>query len=354
MKKYYFLAALILASLSLLYYCLDWGVAMLVVLLLVWTLILVLFIRRYIIALPGYIRFLVIDLFSNPLSINATVYFRYGKMYHANWGDDMNYLFLKELLQRKISIYDNSLLAKNKLFNFGNPNYLVIGSTISMLTNENTIVWGAGVIDGDALLPCKPQKVLAVRGPLTRRYLLNNGVKCPEVYGDPILLVKKIYNPTIPQKYRIGVIPHYLDFYDPKFEELKRRDDVLFISMEKYNNWHDIVDQVLSCENIASSSLHGLILAETYNVPNVWIQVSDKVKGGNFKFNDFFESIGKFDMLPVVYTSVIEYNDILEKFSTYTQGNIDLQPLIDSAPWKFHFNDLICNNGKEKNTLHYS
>lgn len=66
-----------------------------------------------------------------------------------------------------------------------------------MLCRKNTEVWGAGIIDGTKKLRYKPKKVYAVRGPLTRKVLLAQGVKCPEIYGDPALLVAKYYQPKI-------------------------------------------------------------------------------------------------------------------------------------------------------------
>ena len=83
-------------------------------------------------------------------------------------------------------------------------NYLIIGSSITKLTNERSIIWGAGAIDDEEPLRIKPKKVLAVRGPKTREYLLKNGVECPAVYGDPAMLIKYFYYPKIQKNYKLG------------------------------------------------------------------------------------------------------------------------------------------------------
>jgi pyruvyltransferase len=70
---------------------------------------------------------------------------------------------------------------------------MVIGSIIGWMTNKDSIIWGSGVREPDNPLPAIPRKVLAVRGPLTRKYLISQGVECPEIYGDPALLLPKIY-----------------------------------------------------------------------------------------------------------------------------------------------------------------
>lgn len=66
-----------------------------------------------------------------------------------------------------------------------------------MLCRRNTEVWGAGIISENSLLKEKPSKVYAVRGPLTRQRLIKEGIDCPEIYGDPALLIPYYYRPKV-------------------------------------------------------------------------------------------------------------------------------------------------------------
>lgn len=272
----------------------------------------------------------------NPVLINAYVFYENGSVRHENWGDDINYFFLSEICKRPIGMFDQFSLA----FRFNLKNYLVIGSTIDMLCRDNTEVWGAGVIDGTKLLKCKPKKVYAVRGPLTRKVLLEQGIDCPEVYGDPALLISRYYQPKVKKKYKYGFIAHVSN--GDKVSNLcldnipiKEREDVLIIDLSKYDKWTDFPDLICSCESIISSSLHGLIMAEAYETPNVWIEFGKPLIGGRFKFHDFFLSIGRDREAPVVVEdNKIEMKQINENLKVWQAGHLDLTPLLRACPFK--------------------
>lgn len=162
-----------------------------------------------------------------------------------------------------------------------------------MLCRRNTEVWGAGIISENSLLKEKPSKVYAVRGPLTRQRLIKEGIDCPEIYGDPALLIPYYYRPKVTKKYQYGFVSHVSNIDELKEMQidgvyLYNYPSILVIDLNNYRHWHDIIDQICSCQAILSSSLHGLIIAEAYHIPNVWIEFGNPLIGGHFKFHDFF------------------------------------------------------------------
>ena len=276
-----------------------------------------------------------LKLLLRPVLVNGFVFFDNNHIRHENWGDDINYHFLREISQRPILIYNRlSLAMRLKL-----KNYLVIGSTIDMCCTKNTEIWGAGIIDEVKLLRIKPLKVYAVRGPLTRKKLLEQGVECPEVYGDPALLISRYYKSNIKKKYSIGFIPHRSNLetiqdFTVDGAPLSRSNDILVIDLTNYDKWTDIIDQICSCENIISSSLHGLIMAEAYKIPNVWIEFGKPLIGGHFKFHDFFLSIDRDRESPYLIEDFkLTLKELQKELSSWEHGIIDLQPLITAAPF---------------------
>lgn len=272
-------------------------------------------------------------LLANPLFVNAYVEKIDGTVCPVNWGDDINDHFIRLLTKREIAIYFDTPVAMT----LKRPNYLCIGSTLNYLTTPQTIVWGAGVIDDTLELRDAPAQVRAVRGPLTRDYLLARGIACPAVYGDPALLIPYFYQPRLSEQRRdskICIVPHYEDRSSPILDSIGRNHPgIRFLDITDYGVWTDFIDRICDCDAVLSSSLHGLIVAEAYGIPNYWISVSDKVIGGGFKFRDYFASLGKSISRPI---SLNETSDpaMLVATQPWSRGRIDLKKLLDTCPFE--------------------
>lgn len=240
-----------------------------------------------------------------------------------NWGDALSPL-LSSLISGKdvnhINPWDNSNTFR----------YYVIGSIIPP-SSPNSEIWGSGIIKETNYINVIPKKIHSVRGPLTREIFLKNGIDCPEVYGDPALLYPRFYNPKIEKKYKYGVIPHYVDQNSPWVNKQKERDDVLIINILDPIN--KVVDDIKQCEIILSSTLHGIICADSYNIPSYWVELSDKVIGDGFKFRDYFLSVGRPIVLPLKPHITSKIEDMSPNFFNYNI-DINLDKLYDSCPFK--------------------
>ena len=160
---------------------------------------------------------------------------------------------------------------------------------------------------------------------------MKNDVECPDVYGDPALLLPRWYMPAIKKTHKIGIIPHYIDQGHPWVEMNRNNPEVKIINI--LGGASHVVDEILSCENILSSTLHGIIAADAYGVPSMWIKLSNKLTGGSFKFEDYFMSVKREDIKPTVIVPTLSLNDIMPSMQKYTI-DIDLNKLFEACPYK--------------------
>lgn len=207
--------------------------------------------------------------------------------------------------------------------------YMAIGSILGGAYCR-TVVWGSGFIREGEMVMEPPKAICAVRGPLTRAALVQAGIHCPEVYGDPALLLPRFFNPGVETRFAVGIIPHYVDKGHPWLVTCARDPNVKIVDVE--SGICEFVRDVKSCAIILSSSLHGLICADSYAIPNAWIQLSDNVIGGHFKFHDYQESICMPRTNPVVIQPETPLEEAASRASLHPL-HIDLRKLLLACPF---------------------
>ena len=128
-------------------------------------------------------------------------------------------------------------------------------------------------------------KIISIRGKLTAK---NCDFQADKL-GD-IGLLLGIGVAPVPKKFRLGIIPHYVDKNNPQVYEWSKVPGVKIIDV--FSPIDQIVAEVNMCQGICSSSLHGLILADALKIPSRWLELSDKVNGKGFKFRDYYSCYG--------------------------------------------------------------
>lgn len=136
-------------------------------------------------------------------------------------------------------------------------------------------IWGSGFLLPGDTLKGKPD-IIAVRGSLTARKLKVNAP-----LGDPGILVPLLWPRTKQPIHKVGVIPHYVDK-----NQYSWADKVI----NPMGNVDTVIEEIQSCRSIASSSLHGLIVASAYGIPTVRLY-HPKVIGDEFKWVDYLSGI---------------------------------------------------------------
>lgn len=272
--------------------------------------------------------------FKNPLVICAWVYVRRGKAIPRNWGDELNVYLLELMTGRPVVVANNSIW--HILFPY--KKFICIGSILGWYENRLSEIWGAGALSKDVTIKNHSTNIHLVRGKYTRQLLAEQGVACPEVYGDPALLLSRFYIPKHVKRYRMGIIPHYTEENQLFIQNfVDKNNDVCLISMSHYDVWTDVIDKIASCDFVISSSLHGLIVSDSYNVPNIWVAFSENLNvEENFKYKDYFSSVKRSEPsgpirvrsdydLSMLYD--VNYEGVCEK------PIIDFNAIIDSCPF---------------------
>jgi hypothetical protein len=220
-----------------------------------------------------------------------------------NYGDVLGpYLFAK-LSKSKPNFVKSPT---DRRFKYIIKNYLTIGSIISM-ANRNSVVWGSGIIKKDEKI--RRANFTAVRGPYTRNRLIELGYNCPEIYGDPALLMPLVFSPKVIKRYKVGIIPHYVD-YEKVLNLTAHLDNVLVINLITIDVEETTIE-ILSCHKVISSSLHGIIISQAYGIPAIWMKFSNNLAGDDVKFYDYYASVG------IDYPNFIDARneELLEVFS---------------------------------------
>ena len=244
-----------------------------------------------------------------------------------NWGDDVNYHLLSALAGER------PVMCLNKE---GSGAYdidlLFIGSTLHLAT-ANSMVWGAGVLSEKHLPKVQPREIRAVRGPLTRDLLCQAGMACPEVYGDPALLLPLVYNSATDKRYDVCFVTHFVDAGLSHVKDFcAAHPEICWVDMGNYGDWHSVIDKICASKLVISSSLHGLIVADAYGVPNVWVELSDQVVGGGFKFHDYFRGVGRRDVEPLDFRNTIDLEWAQSEAAKWTPVEFDVEEFMSVSP----------------------
>lgn len=190
----------------------------------------------------------------------------------ANFGDELGPHLLARLgyqVERVEHIADADLLASGSLL-----------ETAAAQARPGTIVWGSGLMY-DGIADVAALDVRVVRGRLTAAAARLEVPTC-----DPGSLVPTLYKrPRV--RHGLGVVRHYVD---------KRRYPWADVVIDASQPVDEVIAGIGACRKIASSSLHGLVVAAAWKIPTLRLH-HQGVAGGDFKWTDWFTSDHNTDAL---------------------------------------------------------
>jgi pyruvyltransferase len=170
---------------------------------------------------------------------------------------------------------------------------------------------------------------LAVRGPLTRARALACGADCPEVVGDPGLLLATLRSAAGVMRSGVGIAPHFSD--RPHIgDRWSGSAEVRIIDLQE--PVEVVADAIAGCELVVTSSLHAMIACHSYGVPVVWGQFRPLPSGDGSKFADHLLAVG-LEVRPPVH---LRYDFVdLDRLAGSITGpaRLDLAGLWRSCPF---------------------
>jgi len=237
---------------------------------------------------------------------------------YSNFGDILNELLIAHLLGRhvtKASEKSATLVGIGSLLEL----LLHSGGNLPLKIRKAVLgsinIWGTGFIAPENTRVGRPNdlpeqffrdvNVFALRGTktLSRVAAITGRDLSNTPLGDPGILCDMLVEPTHEtqkKKYRIGVIPHYVDQNQDSVRNLLSSADRSLL-IDVLDHPSKVLQQIQACELVISSAMHGLIASDSLGVPNIRAIFSDAIVGGDYKFDDYYSVFGvsnhrKFDL----------------------------------------------------------
>lgn len=224
------------------------------------------------------------------------------KVYYAkvpNMGDLLNVMIIEQLFGYKVKRHTfltgelSAIGSGLEQFTLRDNPILACAERVAGVVFPTVTIWGTGFVrykNQDTSFYRKNIKFAAVRGELSKvrvEKILGKELNIPT--GDAGILASYLLKETIMKRYNVGIIAHYKEQDEPVFQKLVEfYPKSLFIDVRHTPD--TVIRQIASCECIISSSLHGLIIADSLRIPNIHIKVSDKLLGDGFKFDDYYSA----------------------------------------------------------------
>ena len=174
----------------------------------------------------------------------------------------------------------------------------IVGSLVQQVLSHypGLVIWGIGLI-----MPVGPKlgegdhKVLGVRGPRTRDWLLMKHGLNPLVLSDPAITASDIFpvevlkNSTEYEVQEVCFVIHSVD-RESVFSQCPLCEKHLVNNYAK--DIKAFFAALVGCKRVVSSSLHGVIFSNSFDIPALPVAFGDKITGGDFKFMDYMHSNG--------------------------------------------------------------
>jgi len=162
----------------------------------------------------------------------------------------------------------------------------IIDFLLSNKSRNRPTLWGTGLsMRSSDPVAAGEFEITALRGSLTRARIAD--LDADVALGDPGLLSHVLLTSAPQKAHSLGVVPHFLDAGLPAVQEFRTWPGVTIIDVT--NPAPEVVREIARCDFVLSSSLHGLVVADSVGTPNAYVPFSNNSQiGGQGKFLDYY------------------------------------------------------------------
>lgn len=241
-----------------------------------------------------------------------------------------NYLNLGDALSPVMVAFLSGLPVSHVAAKSSQTRLAAVGTIGHMFEGGDVSFWGTGTSphlnpnqsDVGKVLYSRPRDtkvtVYATRGPFTRKILAPD-LSGPGIYGDPLWLLPRFHTAPVEKRYELGVILHLSELADRSYEAVPKPDYRRYcvspgdrgavkllntVTKPTVAALRERLDEILLCKRIVSTSLHGMVFAESYGIPCLYFspRAADaglgrvdliSEEGIDLRFNDLYRGLGQ-------------------------------------------------------------
>ena len=214
-----------------------------------------------------------------PFQPKTIELFYWKSPFGVNFGDYLSSVVVNKLAAEADCFLDEARSTPARI--------LAIGSILHF-ARDGDVVWGSGV---NGKIPVEKHifrwlDVRAVRGPLTRDFLIRRGIDVPEIFGDPGILVAELlgnrFQKSAERRTPVTFVPNLHDL-----AEMDGWENVI----SPLDPWAAVVSRISMSSVVISSSLHGLVVADAFGVPCTYLRLSEGES--ILKYEDYVAGVGR-------------------------------------------------------------
>lgn len=207
--------------------------------------------------------------------------------------------------------------------------------------------WGIGINPRYTRHVPKNLTMHSVRGPMTVEFIEQKegrdlSISLKQRMGDPGFLLPYLFGLKRSKlnETRVCFVAHKNDLKHKFVQNPPANIHIITCAQ----HWEPALKQIQTCGYVASSSLHGIILADALAIPRMWFQFNNtrtKDSEGSFKYLDYFGSIGEYPgkEWPIRDTTLIL--DRSKYTNTLTQATQSAIRSRTSASFPYHLFEVV-------------